>query len=29
MKVHLVNWEVVCAYKENGDLGIRKLDFLN
>ena len=23
MKVHLVNWEVVCAHKENGGLGIR------
>ena len=22
-KVHLVNWEVVCAHKENGGLGIR------
>ena len=29
MKVHLVNWEVVCAHKENDGLGIRKLDFLN
>ena len=28
-KAHLVNWEVVCAYKEKGGLGIRKLALLN
>ena len=28
-KVHLVNWEVVCADKENGELGLRKLVLLN
>ena len=28
-KVHLVNWEVVCAHKEKGGLGIRKLALLN
>ncbi|RVX10927.1 putative ribonuclease H protein [Vitis vinifera] len=28
-KAHLVNWEVVCADKENGGLGLRKLALLN
>ena len=28
-KVHLVNWEVVCAEKEKGGLGLRKLVLLN
>ena len=28
-KVHLVNWEVICADKENGGLGLRKLALLN
>ncbi|RVW24673.1 hypothetical protein CK203_082175 [Vitis vinifera] len=28
-KVHLVKWEVVCADKEKGGLGIRKLALLN
>ncbi|RVW63657.1 putative mitochondrial protein [Vitis vinifera] len=28
-KVHLIKWEVVCAQKEKGGLGIRKLDLLN
>ncbi|RVW58645.1 putative ribonuclease H protein [Vitis vinifera] len=28
-KTHLVNWEVVCADKEKGGLGLRKLAFLN
>ncbi|RVW80898.1 putative ribonuclease H protein [Vitis vinifera] len=28
-KVHLINWEVVCAQKEKGGLGIRKLVLLN
>ena len=28
-KAHLVNWEVVCADKEKGGLGIRKLALLN
>ena len=29
MKIHLINWEVVCTQKENGGLGIRKIDLLN
>ena len=28
-KAHLVNWEVVCADKEKGELGLRKLALLN
>ena len=28
-KVHLVNWEVVCADKDKSGLGLRKLAFLN
>ncbi|RVX14524.1 putative ribonuclease H protein [Vitis vinifera] len=28
-KVHLVKWEVVCADKEKGGLGVRKLAILN
>ncbi|RVW14783.1 putative mitochondrial protein [Vitis vinifera] len=28
-KAHLVNWEVVCADKEKGRLGLRKLALLN
>ena len=28
-KAHSVKWEVVCAYKENGRLDIRKLTLLN
>ncbi|RVW27006.1 putative ribonuclease H protein [Vitis vinifera] len=28
-KIHLINWEVVCTQKENGGLGIRKIDLLN
>ena len=28
-KVHLIKWEVVCAQKEKGGLGIRKLVLLN
>ena len=28
-KAHLVNWEVVCADKEKGGLGLRKLVLLN
>ena len=28
-KGHLVNWEVVCAVKEKGGLGLRKLTLLN
>ena len=28
-KTHLVNWEVVCADKEKGGLGLRKIAFLN
>ena len=28
-KAHLVNWEVVCADKEKGGLGLRKLALLN
>ena len=28
-KAHLVNWEVVCADKDKGGLGLRKLAFLN
>ena len=28
-KVHLVNWEVICADKDKGGLGLRKLVFLN
>ncbi|RVW57289.1 putative ribonuclease H protein [Vitis vinifera] len=28
-KTHLVNWEMVCADKENGGLGLRKLVLLN
>ncbi|RVW99510.1 putative ribonuclease H protein [Vitis vinifera] len=28
-KVHLVRWEVVCADKEKGGLGLRKLTLLN
>ena len=27
-KAHLVNWEVVCADKEKGGLGLRKLALL-
>ncbi|RVW95252.1 Eukaryotic translation initiation factor 4G [Vitis vinifera] len=28
-KVHLINWEVVCAQKEKGGLGLRKIILLN
>ncbi|RVW52500.1 putative serine/threonine protein kinase IREH1 [Vitis vinifera] len=28
-KVHLINWKVVCNPKEEGGLGIRKIDLLN
>ncbi|RVW22247.1 LINE-1 reverse transcriptase-like [Vitis vinifera] len=28
-KVHLINWQVVCSPKEEGGLGIRKIDLLN
>ncbi|RVX01752.1 putative ribonuclease H protein [Vitis vinifera] len=28
-KVHLINWKVVCSPKEEGGLGIRKIDLLN
>ncbi|RVW93052.1 LINE-1 retrotransposable element ORF2 protein [Vitis vinifera] len=28
-KIHLVNWEVVCADKEKGGLGLRKITLLN
>ena len=28
-KAHLVNWEMVCAGKEKGGLGLRKLVPLN
>ncbi|RVX00219.1 putative ribonuclease H protein [Vitis vinifera] len=28
-KVHLINWEVVCAQKEKGGLGIRRIALLN
>ena len=28
-KVHLIKWEVVCAQKEKGGLGIRKIVLLN
>ena len=28
-KIHLINWAVVCSQKENGGLGIRKIDLLN
>ena len=28
-KIHLINWEVVCTQKENGGLGIWKIDLLN
>ena len=28
-KTHLVNWEVVCADKDKGELGLRKLALLN
>ena len=28
-KAHLVNWELVCAGKEKGGLGLRKLVLLN
>ena len=28
-KAHLINWEVVCNLKEEGGLGIRKIDLLN
>ena len=28
-KAHLINWEVVCADKEKGRLGLRKLALLN
>ena len=28
-KAHLVNWEVVCADKKKGGLGLRKLALLN
>ena len=28
-KAHLVNWEVVCADKNKGGLGLRKLALLN
>ena len=27
-KVHLINWEVVCAQKEKGGLGLRKIILL-
>ena len=28
-KIHLINWEVVCAQKEKGGLGIRRIALLN
>ncbi|WJZ83602.1 hypothetical protein VitviT2T_003270 [Vitis vinifera] len=28
-KAHLINWKVVCSPKEEGGLGIRKIDLLN
>ena len=28
-KAHLIKWEVVCAQKEKGGLGIRKFVLLN
>ena len=28
-KAHLINWKVVCRPKEEGGLGIRKIDLLN
>ncbi|RVW50024.1 Retrovirus-related Pol polyprotein from transposon RE1 [Vitis vinifera] len=28
-KVHLINWQVVCSPKEEGGLGIRKIELLN
>ncbi|RVW93098.1 hypothetical protein CK203_031459 [Vitis vinifera] len=28
-KILLINWEVVCTQKENGGLGIQKIDLLN
>ncbi|RVX17977.1 LINE-1 reverse transcriptase-like [Vitis vinifera] len=28
-KIHLINWKVVCNPKEEGGLGIRKIDLLN
>ena len=28
-KIHLINWEVVCTQKENGGLGMWKIDLLN
>ena len=28
-KIHLVNWEAVCANKEKGGLGLRKITLLN
>ena len=28
-KAHLIKWKVVCSPKEEGGLGIRKIDLLN
>ena len=28
-KAHLINWKLVCSPKEEGGLGIRKIDLLN